>query len=154
MGNTILLIIAGFSLGYNILQKNKIKLEKLQKERNYKIYLDDMKEHKLEIETLQKTDGNIIESLELELKDTYETIRLNRLALNEKEQEIVESRTDLYNLDWAYDELMKAFNSNALDLYFWNLLPKSDRETRRKFIKNGQYKVYSLEDGRVAFEVI
>ena len=61
---------------------------------------------------------------------------------------------DLYNLDWAYDELMKEYNSNALDLYFWNLLPKSDRETRRRFINKGQYKVYRLEDGRVAFEVI
>ncbi|MGL5856222.1 MAG: hypothetical protein ACRCYA_13405 [Cetobacterium sp.] len=61
---------------------------------------------------------------------------------------------ELYNLDWAYDELMKAYNSNALDLYFWNLLPKADRETRRRFINKGQYKVYSLEDGKLAFEVV
>ncbi len=61
---------------------------------------------------------------------------------------------ELYNLDWAYDELMKAYNSNALDLCFWNLLPKADRETRRKFTKTGKYRVYSLEDGRLAFEVV
>lgn len=123
MENTLLLIIAGFSLGYNILQKNKIKSERLQKERDYKFYLEDEKR-------LREENFKALES-------EYKTLEV-----------------DLYNLDWAYDELMKEYNSNALDLYFWNLLPKSDRETRRRFINKGQYKVYRLEDGRVAFEVI
>lgn len=175
MENTLLLIIAGFSLGYNILQKNKIKSERLQKERDYKFYLEDekrLREENLKLSKEATKDEKEINSLKTELEELKHVASVNFKALESQHKTLVRSNSnliknfeqiershkklevDLYNLDWAYDELMKAYNSNALDLYFWNLLPKSDRETRRRFINKGQYKVYRLEDGRVAFEVI
>lgn len=203
MDNTLLIILAGFSIGYNIYQKNKIKSERLQKERDYKFYLEDEKRLRTENLKLSKEatkDEKEINSLKIELSEAHKIIENNKSTMDGREQDFIELEmryeelkheasenfkalvsehkslvesnsnliknfeniekshkkleVDLYNLDWAYDELLKAFNSNALDLYFWNLLPKSDRETRRRFINKGQYRVHSLEDGRVAFEVI
>lgn len=94
----------------------------------------------------------------VDVKAAYDSLMDTKIQLVKEFEQIEKSHkkleADLYNLDWAYSELMKCYNSNAMDLYFWNLLPKSDREIRRKFIQSGKYKVYNLATGELCFEVI
>ena len=138
-----------------IIKKQENGLKEYRKtNENLKILLEDNEkqynEIKVSYEEEKKKSKKYLDKYH-EFYGKYNTQLNNNEVLFEdfKKKEI-----ELYNLDWAYDELMKAYNSNALDLYFWNLLPKADRETRRRFINKGQYKVYSLEDGRLAFEVV
>ncbi|WP_047394331.1 hypothetical protein [Cetobacterium sp. ZOR0034] len=91
--------------------------------------------------------GREFDSLAISHKKIAETNEKLYSNFFEKEEE-------LSILDMAYDELMKAYNSNAMDLYFWNLLPKADRETRRRFLKNGKYRVCNLNTGELVFEVV
>ncbi|MGL5316080.1 MAG: hypothetical protein ACRC92_22680, partial [Peptostreptococcaceae bacterium] len=94
----------------------------------------------------------------MDLKESYDLLQDTKLELTKEFEQLEKSHkkleTNLYNLDWAYDELMKCYNSNAMDLYFWNLLPKADRETRRRFLKNGKYRVCNLNTGELVFEVV
>lgn len=138
-----------------IIKKQDNALKEYRKtNENLKILLDD---NKKQYENLKVSHEEETKKSKKYLGKYYEFYNKYNTQLNNNEG-LVESfkkkEIELYNLDWAYDELMKAYNSNALDLYFWNLLPKADRETRRRFINKGQYKVYSLEDGRLAFEVV
>lgn len=134
-------------------QENSLK-EYRDKNRSLKKLLEDKQDECGEF----KARYNFEKKKRIEFFDKYhEFFGKYTTQLNNNEvlfEDFKKKEIELYNLDWAYDELMKAYNSNALDLYFWNLLPKADRETRRRFINKGQYKVYSLEDGRLAFEVV
>lgn len=131
-----------------IIKKQEASLKEYRKtNENLKISLDDKIKQYDELEV----------RYEEEKKNSKEHFESYYDQLNNSEKfygMFLKKEEELYNLDWAYDELMKAYNSNALDLYFWNLLRSADRETRRKFIKSGKYRVCSLEDGRVMFEVI
>lgn len=138
-----------------IIKKQDNALKEYRKtNENLKILLDD---NKKQYENLKVSHEGETKKSKKYLGKYYEFYNKYNTQLNNNEglvEYFKKKEIELYNLDWAYDELMKAYNSNALDLYFWNLLPKADRETRRRFINKGQYKVYSLEDGRLAFEVV
>ena len=138
-----------------IIKKQDNALKEYRKtNENLKILLDD---NKKQYENLKVSHEEETKKSKKYLGKYYEFYNKYNTQLNNNEglvEYFKKKEIELYNLDWAYDELMKAYNSNALDLYFWNLLPKADRETRRRFINKRQYKVYSLEDGRLAFEVV
>ncbi|MGL5745424.1 MAG: hypothetical protein ACRCXX_09785 [Cetobacterium sp.] len=126
-------------------------------ERN-KFAMDEKEEELVKAEmkyTALKYDAN---SNFMDLKKSYDLLQDTKLKLTKEFEQLEKSHkkleVDLYNLDWAYDELMKCYNSNAMDLYFWNLLPKADRETRRRFLKNGKYRVCNLNTGELVFEVV
>ncbi|MGL5639838.1 MAG: hypothetical protein ACRCW7_10980, partial [Cetobacterium sp.] len=126
-------------------------------ERN-KFAMDEKEEELVKAEmkyTALKYDAN---SNFMDLKESYDLLQDTKLKLTKEFEQLEKSHkkleVDLYNLDWAYDELMKCYNSNAMDLYFWNLLPKADRETRRQFLKSGKYRVYNLRTGELSFEVV
>ncbi|MGL5796949.1 MAG: hypothetical protein ACRCYT_01965 [Cetobacterium sp.] len=117
------------------------------------------KEEKAIISAMEYTKlKNDTDKTFISLKEKYDLVQVKSIHLMHDLEQLEKSHkkleADLYNLDWAYSELMKCYNSNAMDLYFWNLLPKSDREIRRKFIQSGKYKVYNLATGELCFEVI
>ncbi|MGL4864534.1 MAG: YkyA family protein [Cetobacterium sp.] len=138
-----------------IIKKQENGLKEYRKtNESLKNMLEDKQEECVELKTSYELEK---ETREKYFNKYHEFFEKYNTQLNNNEvlfEDFKKKEIELYNLDWAYDELMKAYNSNVLDLYFWNLLPKADRETRRRFINKGQYKVYSLEDGRLAFEVI
>lgn len=138
-----------------IIKKQDNALKEYRKtNENLKTLLDDNEKQYNEIKVSYEDEKKKSEKY---LDKYHEFYGKYNTQLNNNEvlfEDFKKKEIELYNLDWAYDELMKAYNSNALDLYFWNLLPKADRETRRRFINKGKYKVYSLEDGRLAFEVV
>lgn len=126
-------------------------------ERN-KFAMDEKEEELVKAEmkyTELKYDAN---NNYMNLKEKYDLVQVRSIHLTKEFEQLEKSHkkleVDLYNLDWAYDELMKCYNSNAMDLYFWNLLPRADRETRRQFLKNGKYRVCNLSTGELVFEVV
>ncbi|MGL5710279.1 MAG: hypothetical protein ACRCW9_05485 [Cetobacterium sp.] len=126
-------------------------------ERN-KFAMDEKEEELLKAEmkyTELKYDAN---NNYMDIKESYDLLQDTKIQLVKQFEQLEKSHkkleTDLYNLDWAYDELMKCYNSNAMDLYFWNLLPRADRETRRQFLKSGKYRVCNLNTGELIFEVV
>ncbi|MGL5376859.1 MAG: hypothetical protein ACRDAT_00950 [Cetobacterium sp.] len=184
MGNIVFgtSFIAFGSLYLNYILFKQLRRVELQRNSNFEDIVKSEKEHDEKIcELNEKVDflRGSLGSTQEELLEARKLIKLNKYDMNDKNLEIISIKleyedfkydanksfgkleklhkkleNDFYNLDWAYSELMKCYNSNAMDLYFWNLLAKSDRETRRKFIKSGKYKVYNLATGELCFEVI
>lgn len=147
-------ILAAGSLYWNYLLCKKLKIAEVARQDDYKVYLFQGNKMVEDYNTLEKNKNKEIEELK-ETCEFFKGISERKIRRVDKLTEIRDDIEEKYsNLEWAYDILTEAYNQNALDLYFWNLLLKADRETRRKFIRTGKYKVYSLENGHVVFEVI
>ncbi|MGL5903941.1 MAG: hypothetical protein ACRCZO_14770 [Cetobacterium sp.] len=137
-----------------------------------------IKNHEKEIEVLRNSRDNLrniisktqkrYDNIESDYKKLVESneklgFEFDKLTISHKKIEKTNTRlysdfkdknNELLMMDMAYDELLKDYKIKALDLYFWNLLPRSNRETRRKFLESGKYKVYSLSTGELCFEVV
>lgn len=149
----IIMLGAG-SLYCNYLLCKKLKIVESARQNDYKVYLSKCNELSNEYENLEKNKNKKLQELE-EKFEFLQGVSERKIKRVDKLTEIRDDLEEKYrNLEWAYDILTEAYNQNALDLYFWNLLLKADRETKRKFIRTGKYKVYNLESGQVVFEVI
>lgn len=149
-----IVMLAAGSLYCNYLLYKRLNVVEIERQNDYKVYLSKGVKMADDYETLEKNKNKKIKELE-EKCEFFKGISERKIRRVDKLTEIRDDLEEKYsNLEWAYDILTEAYNQNALDLYFWNLLLKADRETRRRFINKGQYKVYSLEDGKLAFEVV
>lgn len=148
-----IIMLAAGSLYWNYLLCKKLKVVEIERQNDYKVYLSKGVKMVDDYEALEKNKNKKIKELE-EKCEFFKGISERKIKRVDKLTEIRDDLEEKYsNLEWAYDILLEAYNQNALDLHFWNLLLTADRETKRKFIRTGKYKVYSLENGQVVFEV-
>ncbi|MGL5056233.1 MAG: hypothetical protein ACRC6A_02540, partial [Fusobacteriaceae bacterium] len=153
MGNIVFgtSFIAFGSLYLNYILFKQLRRVELQRNSNFEDIVKSGKEHDEKMcELNKKVDflRGLLGSTQEELLEARKLIKLNKDAMDDKDLEIIsieleyedlkydtnksfekleesykKLENDFYNLDWAHAELMKCYNSNAMDLYFWNLLP-------------------------------